>query len=346
MRAVMMYGAGDVRVEEVPDARIEASTDAVVRVVRTCVCGSDLHGYRSMPAAGTGAPQGHEFVGVVEEVGSDVTTVRRGDFVIAPFSFSDSTCVFCREGLQSSCVHGGWYGANGVGGAQAEAVRVPLADGSLVPVPGVDEGSELLGSLLSLSDVFSTGYHAAARGGVSADTTVTVIGDGAVGLSAVLASRLLGARRIILMGRHAARTDLGTAFGASDIVPERGEDGVGRVRELTAGEGSHVVLEAVGLMPAYEQAVGVVRPGGAISRVGLPQYEEAPIGIGSLFGRNVTLTGGVAPVRAYIERLLPAVLDGSIEPGRVFDQRYALDDAPSGYAAMDDRSVLKAMLVP
>jgi threonine dehydrogenase-like Zn-dependent dehydrogenase len=335
-----MYGAGDVRVEDLPDPTLQQPTDALVRVLRACVCGSDLHPYHSMPASTTGTPMGHEFVGLVEEVGSEVGTIARGDLVIAPFAYSDNTCEFCREGLHTSCRHGGFFSA-----AQAEAVRVPLADGTLVTAP-VGEDSALLPSLLTLSDVFLTGHHAAVKARVDARTTVTVIGDGAVGLSAVLAARRLGAERIILMGRHKDRTDLGRGFGATDVVAERGEEGIELVRELTGGDGTHTVLECVGHLPAYEMAYGVVRAGGVISRVGVPQYEEAPIGFGSLFGRNITLTGGPAPVRAYIEELLPDVLEGRIEPGRVFDRTVDLDGVPDGYRAMDTREALKVLVEP
>ena len=343
-----MYGAGDVRVENVPDPTLQQPTDAIVRVVRACVCGSDLHPYHSMPASSDGKPMGHEFLGVVEEVGSAVTTLTRGDFVISPFAFQDNTCVFCREGFSTSCVHGGWYGAGGVGGGQAEAVRVPQADGTLVK-PGIaleDTDDALLASLLTLSDVYLTGYHAAHLGRVGPGKTVTVVGDGAVGLSAVLAAQQLGAERIILMGRHTARTDLGVMFGATDVVAERGDEGIAKVLELTRGEGSHVVLEAVGHLPAYVQAYGVVRPGGVISRVGVPQYEDAPVGFGSLFGKNITLTGGPAPVRAYLEDAIPQVLSGAITPGLVFDRTVALDDIADGYRAMDAREALKVMVTP
>jgi threonine dehydrogenase-like Zn-dependent dehydrogenase len=340
MRATIMYGAGDVRVENVPDPTLQAPTDAVVRVVRACVCGSDLHPFRTMPASAQGSPMGHEFIGVVEEIGSDVATLQRGDFVIAPFAYSDNTCEFCREGLHTSCRQGGFFST-----AQAEAVRVPLADGTLVKAP-VGEDSALLPSLLTLSDVFLTGHHAAVRAGVNPRTTVTVIGDGAVGLSAVLAAKRLGAERIVLMGRHKDRTDLGREFGATDVVAERGEKGIANVRELTGGDGTHTVLECVGYMSAYEMAYGVVRVGGVISRVGVPQYEEAPIGFGSLFGRNITLTGGPAPVRAYIEELLPDVLEGRIEPGKVFDRTVGLDAVPEGYRAMDAREALKVLVQP
>jgi threonine dehydrogenase-like Zn-dependent dehydrogenase len=329
-----MYGAGDVRVEDVPDPTLQQPTDALVRVVRACVCGSDLHPYHGMPASDQGTPMGHEFVGVVEEVGADVSTVKRGDFVIAPFAYSDGTCEFCREGLHTSCRQGGFWASGDVGGGQAEAVRVPLADGTLVKAP-VGEDSALLPSLLTLSDVFLTGHHCAVTAGVNLGTTVTVIGDGAVGLSAVLAAKRLGAERIILMGRHKDRTDL-----------ERGAEGIEKVRELTSGDGTHTVLEAVGHRPAYDMAVGVVRAGGVISRVGVPQYEDAPIGFGSLFGQNITLTGGPAPVRAYIEELLPEVLDGRIEPGRVFDCTVSLDEVPDGYRAMANREALKVLIRP
>ncbi len=346
MRATFMYGAGDVRIETIPDAVIHQSTDAVVRVTRSCVCGSDLHPYRGLPATPEGTTMGHEFVGIVEEVGSEVTTVRKGDFVIAPFAWSDGTCEFCREGLHTSCAHGGfWNDGNGTLGGQAEAVRVPQADGTLVKVPGITEDSESLPSLLTLSDVYGTGYHAAKRANVTKGDTVAVIGDGAVGLLAVLSAKQLGAERIILMGHHKDRTDLGVEFGATDVVPERGEEGIAKVLELTGGLGARKVLEAVGHMPAYEQSVGIVRPGGIISRVGVPQYDQGPIGW-SFFGKNTTLTGGPAPVRAYIEELLPGVLDGTVDPGKVFDRTVGLEEVPDGYKAMNDRTALKVLVRP
>ena len=344
MRATIMYGAGDVRVENIPDAALQRPDDAVVRILRACICGSDLHPYHNLPT-GQPKPMGHEFLGIVEDIGTEVKTVKPGDLVIGPFAWSDNTCDFCREGLHTSCRHGGFWGGNGIGGAQAEALRVPLADGTLVKAP-VGEDSVLLPSLLTQSDVFLTGHHCAVKAGVNPRTTVTVIGDGAVGLSAVLAAKRLGAERIILMGRHKDRTDLGLEFGASDVVAERGDEGIAKVRELTGGDGTHTVLEAVGHREAYDMAVGVVRPGGVLSRVGVPQYEEAPIGFGSLFGKNVTLTGGPAPVRAYIEELLPDVLDGRINSGRVFDRTITLDEVPDGYRAMDDRKSLKVMITP
>src|SRR3954453_8213526 len=335
-----MYGPGDVRVETVPDATLQQPTDALVRVVRTCVCGSDLHPYHSRPASAEGSPMGHEFIGVVEETGAEVGNVRPGDFVIAPFAFFDNTCEFCGEGLTTSCLHGGFFST-----AQSEGVPALQADGTLVTAP-VREDSALLPSLLTLSDVLITGHHAAVTAGVGPRTSVTVIGDGAVGLLAVLAAKRLGAERIVLMGRHKARTDLGLEFGATDVVAERGEEGIAKVRDLTGGHGTHTVLECVGHLPAYEQAVGVVRAGGVISRVGVPQYEEAPVGFGSLFRHNVRLAGGPAPVRAYIEELMPDILDGTIEPGKVLDTTTDLDGVPDGYRAMADRESLKVLVKP
>ncbi|MFT4050744.1 MAG: alcohol dehydrogenase catalytic domain-containing protein [Microbacterium sp.] len=344
MKAAFMFGPGEVRVVDAPDPAIEEPTDALLRLVRTCVCGSDLHPYHSMKPDPRGVSMGHEYLGVVEEVGADVATVKPGDLVIVPFVFSCGECTFCREGLQTSCRLAGTTSRRGSAGAQAELLRAPLADGTLFPVP-VDEHSPHLASLLTLSDVYGTGYHAALTGGARPGATVAVIGDGAVGLLAVLSARQLGAERIVLMGRHPARTDLGVEFGATDVVAARGDEGIEAVRELTGGDGCHVVLEAVGHLPAFEQALGVVRPGGRISRVGVPQYVEGPIGR-TQFARNVTVTGGVAPVRAYIERLLPGILDGTVDPGRVFDVELPLEDAATGYALMDRREALKVMLRP
>jgi threonine dehydrogenase-like Zn-dependent dehydrogenase len=344
MRATLIYGAGDVRVEDVPDAALREPTDALVRVLRACICGSDLWPYASMPATEQGARIGHEFIGVVEDVGAEVSGFKPGNVVVAPFVWSDGTCDFCSEGLHTSCRHGGLWARDGVDGGQGEAVRVPQAQGTLVKLP-VGEDDALLPSLLTLSDVFPTGHHCAVTAGVSPRTTVTVIGDGAVGLSAVLAAKRLGAERIILMGRHKGRTDLGREFGATDVIPERGEEGVERVRELTGGDGAHTVLECVGLKPALETALAVVRDGGVVSRVGAPQYAEVPMDFG-VFMRNVTLTGGVAPARAYIEELMPDVLDGTIQPGKVFDRAVGLDGVPDGYRAMAGREALKVIVQP
>jgi threonine dehydrogenase-like Zn-dependent dehydrogenase len=290
MRATVIYGAGDVRVESVPDPALREPTDALVRVVNACICGSDLWPYRSMSVSDRGERIGHEFLGVIEDVGADVEGFKAGDLVVAPFVWSDGICDFCREGLQTSCRHGGLWARDGIDGGQGEAVRVPQARGTLVKLPA-GAGSALLPSLLTLSDVFPTGYHCARTAGVNPRTAVTVIGDGAVGLSAVLSARRLGAERIILMGHHKDRTSLGVEFGATDVVAERGREGIERVRELTGGDGTHTVLECVGLVEAIETAFAVVRDGGTVSRVGAPQYDDVPMPFG-VFLRNVTLTGG------------------------------------------------------
>jgi threonine dehydrogenase-like Zn-dependent dehydrogenase len=340
-----MYGAGDVRIENVPDPVLSEPSDALVRVTAACICGSDLWPYGAMPAGSGPARMGHEFLGVVEDTGADVTSVRKGDFVVVPWFISDGTCEYCREGLTTACVHGGMWGYGPYEGGQAEAVRVPFADGTLVKLPGAADPA-LVPALLTLSDVYGTGHHAAVSGGVGAGSSVTIIGDGAVGLLAVLASRRLGAERIILMGSHKSRTDLGREFGATDVVASRGPEGIASVRELTGGRGTSVVIEAVGSRAAYDQALGTVRRGGTISRVGVPQYEEAPIGMGSLFMGNVRLAGGAAPTRAYIPALLPDILDGTVEPGRVFDVTTDLAGVPDGYRQMAARESLKVLIRP
>ncbi|MFD5749434.1 zinc-binding dehydrogenase [Streptomyces sp. NPDC127033] len=344
MRATLLYAADDVRVEDVAAPKIQLPTDAVVRIVLSCVCGSDLWPYKSLPPTDRPRHMGHEFLGVVEETGAEVTRLHPGDLVVAPFVYADNTCEYCREGLQTSCPHGGQWGVNGVDGGQGEAARVPYADGTLVRLP-VGEDSELLPDLLTLSDILCTGYHAARTAGVGRGDSVTVVGDGAVGLAAVISARLLGADRIILMGRHPRRTDLGRDFGATDVVAERGDEGVARVRDLTGGAGTRKVLECVGLKDALAQSFGVVRAGGTISRVGAPQFSEVPFGFGD-FLRNITLTGGVAPARAYIEELMPHILDGAIRPGRVFDRTLGLEDIAEGYRAMNDREALKVLIRP
>jgi threonine dehydrogenase-like Zn-dependent dehydrogenase len=344
MRATVMYGAGDVRVEDVPDAQLVEPTDALVTVTRAAICGSDLWPYRSMEPSETGRRMGHEFIGVVEAAGDDVRTVKKGDLVVTPFLWSDGTCVFCREGLHSSCLHGGRYGDEGVDGGQGEAVRVPQADGTLVVLP-VEEDDALMPSLLTLSDVMATGHHAALAARVGPGKNVAVVGDGAVGLCGVIAARRLGAERIFILGRHAARTALAEEFGATDVVSERGAKAVMRVRKLTDGVGVHSVLECVGYEESTRTALGIVRPGGAVGRVGVPQYESLPMVTQTFFG-NVTVSGGPAPARAYIEELLPDVLEGRIEPGRVFDRVGPLDEVPEGYRAMDSREALKVLVEP
>ena len=344
MRATVMYSAGDVRIENVPDPQIIEPTDAVIRVTRACVCGSDLWPYQKMERSDTGRVMGHEAIGVVEDVGTDVRTIKRGDFVIMPFAFSDGTCVFCHDGLQTSCVHGGFFGTTEVAGAQAEAVRIPLADGTLFPI-GAHADDALMPSLLTLSDVMGTGHHAAIIARVAPGKSVAVVGDGAVGLCGVIAAKRLGAEQIIILGRHADRIALAKDFGATDVVSERGEAAVERVRELTGGYGVHSVLECVGLEQAVNTAISIARPGGAVGRVGVPQEQTIP-GSEPAFYNNVTVGGGPAPVRAYIEDLLPDVLEGNIEPGRVFDRTVGLDDVPDGYRAMNDREAIKVMVTP
>jgi hypothetical protein len=282
---------------------------------------------------------GHEFIGLVEAIGADVRTVKAGDLVVAPFAWSDGTCEFCEEGLQTSCLHGGWWGGTDLDGRQGEAVRVPQADGTLVVLP-VGRDDALMPSLLTLSDVMGTGHHAAIATRVGPGKRVAVVGDGAVGLCGVIAASRLGAEQIILLGRHPDRIALAREFVATDVVSERGDEAVERVRELTGGFGAHSVLECVGLEQFTRTAMSIARPGGAVGRVGVPQDESIPAGE-LTFYNNVTIAGGPAPVRAYIEELLPDVLQGRIQPGRVFDRVTTLDGVPDGYRAMNNREAIK-----
>jgi threonine dehydrogenase-like Zn-dependent dehydrogenase len=344
MRATLMYAAGDVRVEDVPDAQLTEPTDALIRVTRASVCGSDLWPYKSMQEGEGPRLMGHEAIGIVEEVGSDVGNLKAGQLVVMPFAFSDGTCVFCHEGLHTACVHGGFFGSSETGGAQAEAIRVPQADGTLVPLP-VPEDDALIPSLLTLSDVMGTGQHAAVVAEVGPGKKVAVVGDGAVGLCGVIAAKRLGAEQIIILGRHAERTDLAKEFGATDVVAERGDEAVERVQELTDGHGAHSVLECVGLDQSTLTAINIARPGGVVGRVGVPQSETMP-GSQTAFFANVKVGGGPAPARAYIEELLPDIVNGKIEPGRVFDRTLPLDETPAGYWEMDQRQALKVMIEP
>ena len=342
MRATVMYGAEDVRIEDVPDARLIEPTDALVAVSRAAICGSDLWPYKTMEHSETGRYMGHEAIGIVEAVGADVRTMKVGDVVVAPFAYSDGTCVFCHEGLHTSCIHGGFFGTDD--GAQAEALRVPQADGTLFVLP-VGKDDALMPSLLTLTDVMGTGHHAAVVAEVGPGKTAAVVGDGAVGLCGVIAARRLDAEQIILLGRHPDRIALAREFGATDVVSERGEEAVERVRELTDGFGVHSVLECVGTEQSMLTAIGIARPGGAVGRVGVPQEESIPASQPAFFN-NVTVDGGPAPVRAYIEELLPDVLEGRIEPGRVFDRVVGLDGVPDGYRAMNEREAIKVMVQP
>ncbi|MEE1788511.1 zinc-dependent alcohol dehydrogenase family protein [Streptomyces sp. SP17BM10] len=345
MRATVIHAPDDIRIEEVPDPVVRRPTDAVVRVVNACICGSDLWAYRGVAARVAGQRIGHEFLGIVEEVGSEVSGFTRGDFVVAPFVWSDGTCEFCRDGLHTSCPRGGFWGEVGSDGGQGEAVRVPFADGTLVKLPKEAAKDEaLLPGLLALSDVMSTGHHAAVSARVRPGSTVAVVGDGAVGLCGVLAAHRLGAGRIIALGRHEARTAIAREFGATDVVAERGEAAVEAVRELTGGTGAHAVLEAVGTEESMRTAISIARDGGAVGYVGVPHGGSAGVDLRQMFDRNVAVVGGVAPARAYIPELLPDVLSGAIDPGLVFDRTVTLDGVPDGYRAMDDRSALKVRI--
>jgi alcohol dehydrogenase len=342
MKAAIFQGVGKIAVGELPDPTIQEQTDAIVRVVLACVCGSDLWYYRGITPHPEGSI-GHEFIGVVEEVGSDVQTLKKGDFVIAPFAFSDGTCPNCQAGFQTACMHGGFFGMGNEGdGGQAELTRVPQADGTLVAVPGSDFSDETLASLLTLSDVLGTGYHAAVSAGVKQGDTVAVIGDGAVGLSAVLSARLLGAGRIIALSRHRQRQALAREFGATDVLAERGDDAVKAILDVTDGIGVDAVLECVGTNEANQTAFAMARPGAIVGRVGIPHNVEIPAE--GIFYRNVGIRGGPAPVRAYMPELLDAVLAGKIDPGRVFDFTTDLDHIADAYAAMDERRAIKSLV--
>ncbi|MGW1882048.1 zinc-dependent alcohol dehydrogenase family protein [Streptomyces sp. NPDC001970] len=347
MRATTIHAPFDMRVEDVPDPELQQPTDAVVRVLRACICGSDLWAYRGESERRPGQRIGHEFLGIVEEAGAEVTGFAPGDLVVAPFVWSDGTCEYCAEGLQTSCPQGGFWGSPGSDGGQGEAVRVPFADGTLVKLPADAASDErLLTALLALSDVLGTGHHAAVGAGVTRGGTVAVVGDGAVGLCGVLAAKRLGAERIIALGRHQVRTDIARTFGATDVVAARGDEAVAAVRELTGGHGAHAVIEAVGTEQSMRTAVGITRDGGAIGYVGVPHGSGTGLDLGVMFDRNIALRGGVAPVRAYIPELLPDVLDGTVDPSPVFDLTIGLDGVPGGYKAMDERTALKVLIKP
>jgi len=341
VRAAIFEGPGKVSVGERPDPVIEQATDAVVRVVLGCVCGSDLWYYRGETEHAVGSI-GHEFIGVVEAVGSEVTGVAVGDLVIAPFIVSDGTCPHCRHGATIACVQGATFGNGTIDGGQGEAVRVPLASGTLVPVPGSGHDDATLRSLLTLSDVMSTGHHAAVSAGVQEGDTVAVVGDGAVGLSAVLAASRLGAGRIIALSRHPDRQVLATTFGATDIVAARGREAEQAVLELTDGVGVDAAMECVGTGQSVATAFAIARPGSTVGMVGVPHDVALPFE--SAFFRNVGWRGGPAPSRIYIPELLPDVLDGRIDPGLVLDYETDLDGIADAYAAMDDRRAIKSLV--
>jgi threonine dehydrogenase-like Zn-dependent dehydrogenase len=349
VKATIMTATRTVELQERPDPQILAPGDVIVRVVAACVCGSDLWPYRDYPGGSRGLPMGHEMVGVVDEVGADVTTLRPGDFVISPFSLSDGSCQSCRAGFTSVCDHVTFFGSLDrdrlpVDGAQGERIRMPLGESSLVVVPGpVDEA--LVPHLLALADVASTGHHAAVSAGVRSGDVVVVVGDGAVGLSAVLAAARLGASRIIAMSRHADRQAVAREFGATDIIEERGAAAIAALTDLLGGDLADAALECVGTDEAMQQALNSVRGGGRVGFVGVPGG-RVELTADELFRRNITLGGGMAPARTYIPELLPAVLDGSIRPGLVFDRELPLTEVVEAYRAMDERRAIKVLLRP
>jgi len=338
MQGTMLYGPRDVRFEDRPEPKITKPTDAVITISAACVCGSDLWPYRGIQPIQGPTPMGHEYCGIVEEVGSAVKSVKRGQFVIGSFFASDNVCPTCRIGYQSSCQH-----RELVGGAQSPMLRVPLADGTLVATPGAPS-ENLIPSLLTLSDVMGTGWFAADAANVKSGSTVAVVGDGAVGLLGVLSAKQMGAKRIIAMSRHAARQKLAREFGATDIVTERGDEGVAHIKELTAGIGADSVLECVGTQQSMMQAVNSTRPGGYIGYVGVPH--GVSLDGEKLFFAHVHLHGGPAPVRRYLPELIKLVLDEKIDPGKVFDLKLPLDQVAEGYRAMDERRAIKALLRP
>ena len=341
MRAAVFNGPKDITVAERPDPVVAAPTDAVVRVVLACVCGSDLWYYRGESEHAVGSI-GHEFIGVVEQVGDDVGGLVVGDLVIAPFIFSDGTCPHCRNGALLNCVAGGSFGNGQIDGGQGEAVRVPLAGSTLVKVPGSAHSDETLRSLLTLSDVMCTGHHAAVSAGVKRGDTVAVVGDGAVGLSAVLASARLGAERIVALSRNPARQELARAFGATDIVAARGEEANQAVLELTGGVGVDAALECVGTRQSVATSFAVARPGSTVGVVGVPHDVDVPFP--NIFFRSIGWRGGPAPARLYIPELLDDVLGGRINPGRVFDFETDLGGIADAYAAMDERRAVKSLV--
>jgi threonine dehydrogenase-like Zn-dependent dehydrogenase len=340
MRGAVLHTPGDIRVEERDRPTLVDPTDAVIRLTATCVCGSDLWPYRGIEKVDGPAPMGHEYVGIVEQVGEEVSTIEPGQFVVGSFFASDNTCELCRAGYQTSCIHREYVGA---GGAQAEYLRVPLADGTLVATPDIPS-DDLVPSLLAASDVLGTGWFGAVAAQVAPGKTVAVVGDGAVGLLGVLAAKQLGADRIIAMSRHEARQRLAVEFGATDIVTERGDEGVARIKELTDGLGAHSVIEAVGTQESMMQAIRATRPGGHVGYVGVAHDVQLPGE--ELFFSHVHLHGGPAPVRRYLPELIDLIWNRTIDPGKVFDLQLPLEDAAEGYRAMDERRAIKALLRP
>ena len=338
MRVTTIHGTRDIRLEDRPAPTIDAPTDAIVKVVASCICGSDLWPYRGENQITAGDPIGHEMVGVIEEVGSAVTSFRPGDFVIVPFCHSDNTCPHCRAGMSSGCENVGI-----TKGGQGEYAKVTQAEGSLVKTDGMPDES-VIPSLLTLSDVMATGWHAAVAANVRPGSTAVVVGDGAVGLCGVLAAAQLGAERVVVMSRHEPRQKIATEFGATHLVAERGEDGEQQILDLTDGVGADAVLECVGTDQSMRTAFNIARPGSTVGFVGVPHGVELPVG--RMFSRNVGLAGGMAPVRTYLPDLLDRVLEGRIDPGLVFDLTLPLDEVAEGYRAMDERRAIKVLLRP
>ena len=338
MQGAILYGPRDVRFEERPEPTIVEPTDAIIRLSATCICGSDLWPYRGANTINEPTPMGHEYCGIVEEIGRGVVSIKKGQFVIGSFFASDNTCPHCQLGYQTSCQHRAL-----VGGAQAPLLRVPLADGTLVATREAP-GAALVPSLLALSDVMGTGWFAADAANVKPGATVAVVGDGAVGLLGVLAAKEMGAERIMAMSRHQPRQKLAREFGATDIITERGEEGVARIKDLTKGVGADSVLECVGTKESMAQAIGVTRPGGSIGYVGVPHGVE--LDGADLFFRHVRLLGGPAPVRRYLPDLIDRVLNGQMNPGKVFDLTLPLHQVAEGYRAMDERRAIKTLLRP
>lgn len=352
MRATIIHGPYDVRVEEVPDPTIHAPHDAIIRVLAACVCGSDLWHYRGQATGALPRPIGHEVVGVVQEVGADVTTLSPGDVVVSPFFYCCGECPPCRWGIHTNCEVGGYYGADDreghpLPGCQGELLRVPLADGTLVRIdrPEAEIDETLLKSILTISDVMGTGHHAVLAAGTRPGDTVAVVGDGAVGLCAVAAARRIGAERIVLFSRYPERQEIGRRLGATDILTTRGEDGVAELTALLGGYGADRVVEAVGQQESLDQAIAATRPGGRVGVVGVPHGVQG-IRPRALFNRNIGIAGGVAPVRAYTEELLADVLADTLDPSPVFDVVMPLSDIADAYAAMDQRRAVKVMVRP
>ncbi len=344
MKAGIFKGVGNIAVEEVTNPVIQQPTDAIVKITYTCICGSDLWWYRGISERPIGGQIGHEFMGEIIAVGNEVTTVKVGDLVVGPFFWCDGTCPQCKKGMSSACLNGGSWGTKGTTGCQAEQLRVPFADANLFTIPQ-ETDEKLMPAILALSDVMGTGHHAAIAAGVTKGSVVAVVGDGAVGLCAVLASKRLGASKIILMSRHEKNAAVGRQFGATDIIAERGEEGIAKVKALSEGIGADCVLDCVGGNDARAMAMGMVRAGGCIGCVGIP-HDVAPIPAGDIFWKNITIGGGIAPTASYTPELLADVLSGKIDPSPVFDMTLPLLELAKGYEAMDKRESIKVLIKP